>query len=69
MRIRDARQNFLGIWIRCALENRPFEIWDGAQLRDLTYADDVTDAFVRAAETRTCSWARLQYRRHCAGVA
>src|SRR5262245_7475586 len=43
MRIRDARQNFLGIWIRCALENRPFEIWDGAQLRDLTYADDVTN--------------------------
>ena len=54
MRIRDARQNFLGIWIRCALEGRPFEIWDGAQLRDLTYADDVTDAFVRAAETQPC---------------
>jgi nucleoside-diphosphate-sugar epimerase len=54
MRIRDARQNFLGIWLRCALESRPFEIWDGAQLRDLTYVDDVTDAFIRAAETESC---------------
>jgi nucleoside-diphosphate-sugar epimerase len=54
MRIRDARQNFLGIWLRCALESRPFEVWDGAQLRDVTYVDDVTDAFLRAAETPSC---------------
>ncbi len=34
---------FLGIWIRCVLEGRPFEVWGGAQLRDMTYVDDVTD--------------------------
>jgi nucleoside-diphosphate-sugar epimerase len=54
MRIRDARQNFLGIWIRRVLEDQPFEIWDGAQLRDMTYVDDVTDAFLRAAKTQAC---------------
>lgn len=54
MRVRDARQNFMGIWLRRALEQRPFEVWDGAQLRDLIYADDVTEAFLRAAETHAC---------------
>ena len=54
LRIRDARQTFLGIWIRCVLENRPFEVWGGAQLRDLTYVDDVTDAFLAAAENTAC---------------
>ena len=54
LRIRDARQTFLGIWIRCVLENRPFEVWGGAQLRDLTYVDDVTDAFLAAAEQPAC---------------
>jgi nucleoside-diphosphate-sugar epimerase len=50
LRIRDARQTFLGIWIRRVLEDEPFEVWGGAQLRDLTYAEDVTDAFLIAAE-------------------
>src|SRR5271154_6648085 len=54
LRIRDARQTFLGIWIRCVLEGRPFEIWGGAQLRDLTYVDDVTEAFLRAADSPAC---------------
>jgi UDP-glucose 4-epimerase len=54
LRIRDARQTFLGIWIKCVLEERPFEVWGGAQLRDLTYVDDVTDAFIRAAEMPSC---------------
>jgi nucleoside-diphosphate-sugar epimerase len=54
LRIRDARQTFLGIWIRSVLENRPFEVWGGAQLRDMTYVDDVTDAFLRAATTPAC---------------
>ena len=51
LRIRDARQTFLGIWIRRVLEGEPFEVWGGEQLRDLTYVDDVTEAFLRAAET------------------
>ncbi|MBV9654218.1 MAG: NAD-dependent epimerase/dehydratase family protein [Acetobacteraceae bacterium] len=54
LRIRDARQTFLGIWLRCVLEGRPFEVWGGDQLRDLTYVDDVTDAFLRAAEAPSC---------------
>jgi UDP-glucose 4-epimerase len=54
LRIRDARQTFLGIWVRCVLEGRPFEVWGGSQLRDLTYVDDVTEAFLRAAETKAC---------------
>src|SRR3954466_8470821 len=54
LRIRDARQTFLGIWIRSVLEDRPFEVWGGDQLRDMTYVDDVTDAFLRAADRPEC---------------
>jgi UDP-glucose 4-epimerase len=54
LRIRDARQTFLGIWIRCVLEGRPFEVWGGSQLRDMTYVDDVTEAFLLAADTPAC---------------
>ncbi len=50
LRIRDARQTFLGIWIRRVLEGEPFEVWGGEQLRDMTYVDDVTEAFLLAAE-------------------
>jgi UDP-glucose 4-epimerase len=49
MRVRDARQTFLGIWIRRLLEDETFEVWEGAQLRDFTYVDDAVDAFCRAA--------------------
>ena len=54
LRIRDARQTFLGIWIRCVLEDKPFEVWGGEQLRDLTYVDDVTEAFLAAAAAPEC---------------
>ena len=54
LRIRDARQTFLGIWLRCVLEGKPFEVWGGEQLRDLTYVDDVTEAFMLAAECAAC---------------
>jgi UDP-glucose 4-epimerase len=50
LRIKDARQTFLGIWIRRLLEGEPFEVWGGEQLRDLAYVDDVTEAFLLAAE-------------------
>jgi UDP-glucose 4-epimerase len=50
LRIRDARQTFLGIWMRLALEGKPFEVWGGEQLRDMTYVDDVTAAFLAAAD-------------------
>jgi nucleoside-diphosphate-sugar epimerase len=54
LRIRDARQTFLGIWIRRVLEGEPFEVWGGDQLRDMTYVDDVTQAFIAAAENPSC---------------
>ena len=49
MRIKDARQTFLGIWIRLLLEGKSFEVWGGEQLRDFSYVDDAVDAFVMAA--------------------
>jgi len=48
MRIKDARQTFLGIWIRLLLQGQPFEVWGGDQLRDFTYVDDAVDAFLLA---------------------
>jgi len=49
MRIKDARQTFVGIWIRRILEDLPFEVWGGEQLRDFTYVDDCVDAMCKAA--------------------
>ncbi|KUG05627.1 udp-glucose 4-epimerase [hydrocarbon metagenome] len=52
MRIKDARQTFLGIWIKLLLEGKPFEIWEGQQLRDFNYVDDVVNALLIAAERK-----------------
>ena len=49
MRIKDARQTFVGTWIRCLLEQRPFEVWGGTQLRDFNFVDDVVDALLLVA--------------------
>jgi len=49
MRIKDARQNFVGIWLRRAVEREPFEVWGGEQRRDLLYIDDAVEAFLCAA--------------------
>jgi UDP-glucose 4-epimerase len=49
MRVKDARQTFLGIWIRLLVQDLPFEVWDGGQLRDFTYVDDAVDAFLMVA--------------------
>ncbi|HRB81461.1 MAG TPA: GDP-mannose 4,6-dehydratase [Nitrospira sp.] len=49
MRIKDARQTFLGIWIRLLAEGRPFDVWEGHQLRDFTFVSDVVDAMLLAA--------------------
>ena len=49
MRIKDARQTFVGIWIRLLLEGKPFEVWGGEQIRDFTYVDDCIDAMLMAA--------------------
>jgi UDP-glucose 4-epimerase len=49
MRIKDARQTFVGVWIRRLMERQPFEVWGGEQLRDFTYVDDAVEAFLLAA--------------------
>lgn len=49
MRIKDARQTFLGVWVRLAVEGKPFEVWEGHQLRDFTFVDDAVEAFLLAA--------------------
>jgi UDP-glucose 4-epimerase len=49
MRIKDARQTFLGVWIRQICEGQPFEVWGGDQLRDFSYVDDAVEALLRAA--------------------
>jgi UDP-glucose 4-epimerase len=50
MRIKDARQTFLGVWIRNLIQDKPIEIWGtGLQLRDFNFVDDVISAMLMAA--------------------
>jgi len=50
MRVRDARQTFLGIWIRNVIEGAPILVYgEGTQLRDFNYVDDAIDALFAAA--------------------
>ena len=51
MRIKDARQTCLGIWIKKILQGEHFEVWEGKQLRDFTYVDDCVDAILLAAQS------------------
>ncbi len=49
MRVKDARQTFLGIWIRLLIEGKPIQIFgDGLQLRDFNYVDDCVNALLTA---------------------
>lgn len=50
MRIRDARQTFVGIWLRKVIEGAPFQVYgDGQQRRDFNFVEDVVDALLLAA--------------------
>ncbi len=49
MRIKDARQTFVGVWIRRLLEGESIEVWGGEQRRDFTYVDDCVEALLLAA--------------------
>lgn len=50
MRVKDARQTFLGIWVRNLIEGVPIKVFgDGKQLRDFNYVDDVVNALLIAA--------------------
>jgi dTDP-glucose 4,6-dehydratase/UDP-glucose 4-epimerase len=51
MRIKDARQTFIGFWIRRLLEGKTIPVYgDGSQRRDLLYVDDCVEALCRAGE-------------------
>jgi UDP-glucose 4-epimerase len=50
MRVKDARQTFLGIWLKQLLSGEPIIVYgDGHQLRDFNYVDDVVEALLLAA--------------------
>jgi UDP-glucose 4-epimerase len=50
MRVKDARQTFLGVWIRRLIEEKPIQIFgDGKQRRDFNFVADVVDALLRTA--------------------
>ncbi len=52
MRVKDARQTFLGIWIRRVIEKQPLLVYgDGKQIRDFNFVDDVVEAMLLAAHT------------------
>ncbi len=52
MRVKDARQTFLGIWIKQLIEGVPIKVYgDGLQVRDLNYVDDVVDALLMTASS------------------
>lgn len=50
MRVKDARQTFLGIWIKRVIDEELIQVWgDGLQIRDFTYVDDCVEALLLAA--------------------
>jgi nucleoside-diphosphate-sugar epimerase len=50
MRVKDARQTFLGIWIKNLIEDKPIQVFgDGLQVRDFNYVDDVVEALLMVA--------------------
>ena len=52
MRVKDARQTFLGIWIRRLIEEKDFQVFgDGKQRRDFNFVGDVVDALLLAASS------------------
>jgi UDP-glucose 4-epimerase len=49
MRVKDARQTFLGSWLRAAVTGEELLVYgDGRQRRDFTYVDDAVEAFLLA---------------------
>ena len=53
MRVKDARQTFLGIWIRNLIEGKPIQVFgDGKQRRDFNFVDDAVEALLLAAAKR-----------------
>lgn len=52
MRVKDARQTFLGVWIKNVITGDKILVFgDGKQIRDFNYVDDVANAFLLAAQS------------------
>jgi UDP-glucose 4-epimerase len=50
MRVKDARQTFLGIWIRQLIEQKPIRVFGtGEQRRDFNFVADAVEALLAAA--------------------
>ena len=50
MRVKDARQTFLGVWIRNLIGGKTIYVFgSGKQRRDFNYVDDVVEALLLAA--------------------
>src|SRR5438552_123698 len=50
MRVKDARQTFLGVWLRSLIDGAPIKVFgNGDQQRDFNFIDDVVDALMLAA--------------------
>jgi UDP-glucose 4-epimerase len=50
MRVKDARQTFLGIWVKQLVDGETIQVFgDGTQIRDFNYVDDVVDALLLSA--------------------
>ena len=59
MRVKDARQTFLGVWLRRIVDGEPIEVWgEGTQLRDFNYVDDVVEAMLMCA-SNPCADGRI----------
>jgi UDP-glucose 4-epimerase len=54
MRVKDARQTFLGIWLKQMIDDQPIQVFgDGTQIRDFNYVDDVVEALLISAVERS----------------
>ncbi|MBK9713519.1 MAG: NAD-dependent epimerase/dehydratase family protein [Kouleothrix sp.] len=54
MRVKDARQTFLGIWIKQLVDGETIQVFgDGTQIRDFNYVDDVVEALLLSAAERS----------------
>lgn len=50
MRVKDARQTFLGLWIKQIINGEEIKVFgDGNQLRDFNFVEDVVDALLISA--------------------